>query len=56
MLHELDVYTIKVDFLTEKGYKSEWGCPNETFLKVVEIYKGESKDFLRRITAIDRAY
>lgn len=56
MLHELDVYKIKVDFLVEKGYRLEWGCPNETFLKIVEIYKGENKDFFRRISGIDRAY
>ena len=56
MLRELDVYKIKVNFLAEKGYRQEWGCPNETFLKVVEIYKGENKDFSRRIGAIDKAY
>lgn len=56
MLRELDFYKTRVIFLVEKGYRQEWGCPNETFLKVVEIYKGENKDFSRRILAIDGAY
>lgn len=56
MLRELDVYKTRVNFLVEKGFRQDWGCPNETFLKVVEIYKGENKDFSRRILAIEKAY
>ena len=28
-IRELSIYDVKVDFLISKGYKKEWGCPNE---------------------------
>jgi hypothetical protein len=28
-IRELSIYDLKVDFLAGKGYREEWGCPNE---------------------------
>jgi hypothetical protein len=33
---------MKVEFLGKAGFKKEWGCPNETFLKLIETYKAKS--------------
>jgi hypothetical protein len=35
-IRELGIYDIKVSFLKEKGFKEEWGCPNEVFFKFLE--------------------
>jgi hypothetical protein len=28
-VRELSIYDVKVEFLKGKGFKAEWGCPNE---------------------------
>lgn len=27
----LNIYNLKVEFFKQKGFKEEWGCPNEVF-------------------------
>lgn len=38
-IRELSIYDLKVDFLKQKGFKTEWGCPNEIFFKFLESEK-----------------
>jgi hypothetical protein len=52
VLRQLSVYDIKVTFLLSKGFRDEWGCPNETFFKVLENHKLKNNDFKAKITAI----
>ena len=37
----INIYQMKIDFLIQKGYKAEWGCPNEVcFLCNSGVFEG----------------
>jgi hypothetical protein len=33
-IRELSIYDIKVNFLVSRGFKTQWGCPNEVILSL----------------------
>lgn len=35
-IRELQIYDVKVEFLKQRGFREEWGCPNEIFFKYLE--------------------
>lgn len=55
-IRELSIYDLKVDFLAGKGYREEWGCPNEVFFKVMETVKQRSAECKTQANAVEKAY
>ena len=59
----IPIYQTKIEYLIEKGYKTEWGCPNivhivlfQVFLKVSESFIRKDDLFRKKMRSIEKAY
>ena len=55
-INKLSIYDEKGEYLSEKGFKTEWGIPNEVFFKLIETYKLQNYEYKKEITLVEKAY
>lgn len=53
---EIGVFAKKIEFLVSKGFKQEWGCPNENFFKHKIALRRNDAVFSKRLGRIEEVY
>lgn len=43
IIRELNIYAKKIEFFERKGFKPEWGCPNEVYMLIFRIFSSIMK-------------